>query len=271
MHSLEKKVARPFIEIADGHQLFVRDWGAGTPVVLLSGWAMDSRGWAETMIRITHAGFRAISMDRRGHGRSTDPGVISYDLLADDLATVIDRLGLDKIILVAHSGAGGEAIRYLSRYGSTRVARLVLVGATGPKMVAQSPGDPGIPKDLVELSVNQIAHDLESWLQENLAPFAPGADQATLDWLGTMARDSSRRLLVDFQRAILETDFVVEARKIDVPVRLIHGTEDVSAPIDLTARHYAKIIPNAELLVYEDAAHGLMITHAGRLAEDIIR
>jgi pimeloyl-ACP methyl ester carboxylesterase len=263
--------SQPFIEIADGHQLFVRDWGRGTPVVLLSGWAMDSRGWAETMVRLNAAGFRAITYDRRGHGRSTDPGVISYDLLANDLATVIDRLELHNVILVAHSGAGGEAIRYLTRNGSARVARLVLVGATGPKMIAQEPGEPGLPRELAELSVNQIAYGLEKWLQENLEPFAPGTDQATLDWLGTMARDSSRRLLVDFQRAILEADLTAEANKIDVPVRLIHGTNDASAPLDLTARRYAELIPHSELFIYDGAAHGLMITHTDRLAADIIR
>jgi pimeloyl-ACP methyl ester carboxylesterase len=138
-------------------------------------------------------------------------------------------------------------------------------------MIAQEPGEPGLPRELAELSVNQIAYGLEKWLQENLEPFAPGTDQATLDWLGTMARDSSRRLLVDFQRAILEADLTAEANKIDVPVRLIHGTNDASAPLDLTARRYAELIPHSELFIYDGAAHGLMITHTDRLAADIIR
>ena len=77
-----------FVEIGGEHHVFVRDWGAGPPVVLLAGWAMDSRLWGETMVALNTKGLRTVAPDRRGHGRSTDPGRIDYDLLADDLAAV---------------------------------------------------------------------------------------------------------------------------------------------------------------------------------------
>ena len=80
----------------------------------------------------------------------------------------------------------------------------------------------------------------------------------------------SRRILLDFQRAIVETDFTEEARSLRLPVTLIHGDRDQSAPIDLTARRYAGIIPDAERVVYQGVAHGVMVTHAARLAADII-
>jgi pimeloyl-ACP methyl ester carboxylesterase len=259
----------PFIAIAEGHQLYVRDWGAGQPIVLLAGWGMDGRCWGETMIRLNAAGFRTIAYDRRGHGRSTDPGRIDYDLLADDLAAVLDTLDLADVVLVGHSGSGGEIIRYLARHGTRRVARAVLVGATGPRMVAPSPGEPGIPPDLVEPIIARIAIDLSGWVTENIGPFAPEADAQTRRWMETMPLDTSRRMLVDFQRAILTADFTEEARAIDIPVTLIHGDADASAPIDLTAHRYAELIPQARLIVYEGVAHGVMFTHSERLAADI--
>ena len=103
----------PFIEIDGGHKLHVRDWGSGPTILLMAGWAMDSRLWSETMTTLNDAGFRTVAYDRRGHGRSTDPGVVDYDMLADDLAKVINSLHLKEVTLVAHSGAGGETIRYV--------------------------------------------------------------------------------------------------------------------------------------------------------------
>lgn len=259
----------PFVNIENGHQLYVRDWGTGQSVLLLSGWAMDSRCWGETMVQLNAAGFRTIAYDRRGHGRSTDPGVYDYDILADDLAKIIETLDLSDVVLVGHSGAGGEIIRYLSQHGAERVARVVLVGATGPSMVARKAGEVGIPVELVEPAIARIAGGLSEWIAENIRPFTPEADEGTLQWLDAMPRDASRRAIVDFQRAILTTDFTDEARGISVPVKLIHGDRDASAPLVWTALRYADLIPNVELCIYEGVAHGVMITHSNRLAADI--
>ena len=127
----------PFVEIAGGHRLFVRDWGAGEPVLLLAGWGLDSSSWGACMCRLAEAGLRAVAYDRRGHGRSTDPGHADFDALADDLAAVLDSLNLRGVTLVAHSGGVGEAIRYASRFGCARLQRFVLVGGTGPCMTTR--------------------------------------------------------------------------------------------------------------------------------------
>lgn len=259
----------PFVAIADGHRLFVRDWGEGPPVLLMAGWAMDSRIWAETMVALNGAGFRTIAYDRRGHGRSTDPGRINYDLLADDLAAVLENRDLNDVTLVAHSGAAGEVIRYLTRNGSGRVGRIIMVGAMGPCMLADETNTAGVPKHIFNSVVEQIETDLPVWIEDNAQPFAPRASPRVIDWLSAMVLDTSRRMAVDFQRLIGETDFRVEAASIDVPMTIIHGDLDASAPIDLTARRYAELVPQAELVVYDGVAHGIMVTDAQRLAGDI--
>lgn len=261
----------PFVEIAGGHRLFVRDWGQGRPVVLLAGWAMDSSSWAETMVALNGHGLRAVAYDRRGHGRSTDPGAVDYDLLADDLAAVLAALDLSGVTLVAHSGAGGEAIRYLARHGAGRIARLVLVGASGPCMLARPDNPFGIPSELVEPLAHQLTYDLPGWIEANAEPFAPGAPRRTVDAIVQGMMSVSRRILVDFQRQILTADFRAEAAAITTPTTLIHGDRDASAPLDLTARRYAELIPGAELVIYEGVAHGVMVTHPARLAADIAR
>ncbi len=259
----------PFVEIAGGHRLFVRDWGEGRPVVLLAGWAMDSRIWGETMVELNRSGLRTIAYDRRGHGRSTDPGILDYDLLADDLAALLDALDLRDAVLVTHSGAAGEAIRYVRRYGTDRVSQLVLVAATGPCMIASSGNQYGVPAEAVNAVIDQLLYDLPSWLDANAEPFAPTAHPRTIAWLSQMVLDTPRRSIIDFQRAIAEADLREEAAAIQIPVTLIHGTMDASAPIGITAERYAKLIRGSELLVYDGVAHGVMTTDAARLATDI--
>lgn len=261
----------PFVEVGDGHRVFVRDWGAGPPVVLLAGWALDSRLWGETMVALNARGLRTVAPDRRSHGRSTDPGQVDYDLLADDLASVLDAFCLTEVTLVAHSGAAGEAIRYVTRHGPGRLARMVLVGLVGPRMLTDERSSDRASTDALETVLDQLAGDLPGWIDVNAEPFAPGTSRRTQDWLGAMVLEASRRMVVDFQRVIAEADLRAEAAALRLPVTVVHGDLDVSAPLDLTGRRYAGLIPAAELVVYQGAAHGLMVTHAQRLAREILR
>lgn len=130
-----------FVWTRSGCDLFVRDWGEGPPVLLMAGWAMTSDLWGPVMLRLNKAGLRTISYDRRGHGRSGDPGKIDYDLLADDLADVMAALDLKDCTIVAHSAAGGEVARSIARNGADRIGRLILVGSTLPGL-RRSPSNP---------------------------------------------------------------------------------------------------------------------------------
>ncbi|GLS19800.1 arylesterase [Labrys miyagiensis] len=261
----------PFIEIADGHQLFIRDWGKGAPVLFLAGWGMDSTCWGATMAALNTRGLRTIAYDRRGHGRSTDPGRIDFDLIADDLATVIEKLDLHDVTVVAHSSAAGEVLRYVSRHGPSRLAHIVMVGGQGPCLVAGPDNPYGLPREALEQVMASLHDDLPAWLEANAEPFAPGASRTVIDGLLAMILNGSRRVLLDLQRAIVEADFRAEAAALRLPVTLIHGDRDASAPLDLTGRRYAALIPGAELVVYEGVAHGVMVTHPHRLAADIAR
>ncbi|MDT5370823.1 MAG: non-heme chloroperoxidase [Mycobacterium sp.] len=102
----------PFVSTKDNVGLFYRDWGAGEPVIFCAAWALSSVAWQYQMTAVLDSGRRALAYDRRGHGRSDDPGGgFDYDTLADDLAALIDRLDVHGVTLVAHSMASGEVIR----------------------------------------------------------------------------------------------------------------------------------------------------------------
>ena len=258
-----------FIRTRSGARLFVRDWGSGAPVLLLPGWAMTSDLWATVMLRLNEAGLRAISYDRRGHGRSSDPGPMDYDTLADDLTDVMTALDLRACTVVAHSGAGGEVVRAVTRHGADRIAHIVLVGATLPAPMRTDANPDGVPPEAFAAIERQLRDDLDGWIDENAQPFAPGASARTIAWLAAMVQGCSRRAIVEYQRAVARSDFRAELAAIDVALTIIQGDLDVSAPPALCGERAAALKPDAEYLAYPGVAHGPMVTHATLLADDI--
>jgi non-heme chloroperoxidase len=129
----EGKNTMTTITTKDGTSLFYKDWGAGKPVVFSHGWPLSSDSWEAQMLHLAQHGFRCIAHDRRGHGRSSQPwSGNDMDTYADDLATVIDALGLQGVTLVGFSTGGGEVARYIGRHGNRRVAKAALISAIPP-------------------------------------------------------------------------------------------------------------------------------------------
>jgi non-heme chloroperoxidase len=260
------------IRTADGAELFYRDWGTGTPVVFLAGWALPSDFWSYQMAPLSEAGFRCIAYDRRGHGRSSDPGRnFDYDTLANDLETFLDALNLNDVQVVAHSMSSGEIVRYLSRPRLVRVQRIALIGPTLPCLMKSADNPEGIDRHLLEATRQQIlARGFPAWLDENARPFVTadtGAD--TITWIKNMMLPCSMKAVLDCNRAMIEADFRAELKRIEVPTLIVHGDRDASAPLELTSRRIVPLMPDVRLTVYEGAPHGLPVTHAARLNQEL--
>jgi pimeloyl-ACP methyl ester carboxylesterase len=262
-----------FIRTLDGVDLFYRDWGAGHPVVFVASWSLPSESWSYQMLALLDAGYRVIAFDRRGHGRSTDPGRgYDFDTLAADLAAVLDALDLHDVTLVGHSMGCNEIVRYLHRYGSARVAGAALLGTMTP-FVLQAPDNPdGIPAAWFEaMRREQLMVDFPQWIDENMAPFVmPETPSGMRDWVRGMALGASLQALVECNRALASTDFRPELPAITVPVLLIAGTNDISAPLALTAEPTARLLPDVRLRRYEGAPHGMFITHRAQVNADLL-
>lgn len=256
----------------DGTKLFIRDWGTGQPVVFLAGWTLTSDMWAYQMAPLSEAGFRCVAFDRRGHGRSDDPGRgYDYDTLADDLAAVLDALDLRNVTLVAHSMAGGEATRYLTRHGRTGRVRKVLFLAPTLPFLLQTPDNPmGVPGAAFEQLRQEFMTDFPKWIDDNTEPFVtPSTSPGMRNWIKGMMVSASMKAVVDCNRAMVGTDFRGELARLKVTCLVIHGDKDASAPLPLTGKRAADLIPGARLVVYEGAPHGLFVTHMDRLNDDI--
>ncbi|QYU70636.1 alpha/beta hydrolase [Leptolyngbya sp. 15MV] len=164
------------ITAPDGTNIFVSDRGAGPPILLLSAWALRSDAWGFHQARMIEAGHRVVAPDRRGHGRSDEPGR-GYDLdtLADDVAVILDTLDLRDVTLVAHSMGASEAVRYLGRHGQARVSRLLLVAPVTPCLTQAADYPAGVPAAAFEGMRTAIAAGFPQWLSDNEAPFFTAA------------------------------------------------------------------------------------------------
>jgi non-heme chloroperoxidase len=267
----------PYIKTHDGTQLFYVDGGAGSPVVFVSSAWLSSTMWELQLPFLTRQGLRCIAYDRRGHGRSDWPwDGYDYDTLADDLASLLDRLDLRDVTLVSHSAGSGEVVRYLTRHGAGRIARIALVSGTAPFPMKTADNPVAIDRALMEGDLAVRTADRPKWFADNADGFfgvgLPGiaVSAPLVQFMIRQCLDCSARAAAEFFLTAFTTDLRAEMKALAVPTLIIHGDHDMQAPIDVCGRKAAQLVPNSTLTVYENAAHGLFITHAGRLNTDLL-
>lgn len=252
-----------FIETDDGASLFHIDWGTGKPVLFSHAWGLNADIWEYQLVELADQGLRCVAYDRRGHGRSSDPGRgYDYDRLADDLAEVINQLDLTDVMLVAHSMGNGEAVRYLKRHGSARIARLVMLSTIPPQSTS----------DFSPL-IAGLKQDRPAFFAKGVAAFTgghPAVSPAMTEWIVAQFMRASPRGTIDCMRAIARGDLRADMRAVTVPTLIVHGDKDAVSPLDKNAQKVAELIPGSTLKVYDGAPHGLVITHRDRLAQEIL-
>jgi non-heme chloroperoxidase len=266
------------ITTQDGTQIYYKDWGAGQPVVLSHGWPLSSDSWEAQMLFLASHGYRCIAHDRRGHGRSSQPwNGNEMDTFADDLAALIETLGLKEVVLIGFSMGGGEVARYIGRHGTQRLAKAALISAVPPLMLKTAANPGGLPIDKFD-EIRQGALADRSQLYQDIAsgPFfganRPGAkvSQGMIDSFWLQGMQAGHKNTYDCIKAFSETDFTEDLKKFDVPTLIIHGDDDQIVPIGAAALNSAKLVKNATLKIYPGAPHGLADTHKDQLNTDLL-
>jgi non-heme chloroperoxidase len=256
----------PTLSTADHTDIRYTDSGSGPAVVFTHSWGLNSRQWEDLAGRLVPAGLRCIRYDRRGHGASGPyDGEWTPDLLADDLAALLEHLDLKDVTLVGHSLGCGEIVRYLSRHGTGRVTGAVFVAPQLPLLVKTADNPDGVDEAMLDAMLAQLEADVRQWCIDNAPPFFGAkhpVPQAVLDQTVEQIVAVPVQTLVATQRMGARTDYRAELIDLKLPVLVIHGDADVSAPIELTGRRTAALLPQATLIEIPGAAHGLYITHA---------
>ncbi len=265
------------LQVEDGVQLFYNDWGSGKPVVLIHGWPLDSDMWSEQAVYLAERGYRVIAYDRRGFGRSSQPWQgYDYDTLAADLNALMEKLDLRDAALVGFSMGGGEVARYLSKYGSSRVSKAILVSAVTPFLLKTEDNPAGVAQSVFDEILAGLQQDRPHFLAgfgkqffgQGLIERPVSAE--TLQWSLNVAMFGSYRATLECVKAFAFTDFRSDMKAFQLPTLIIHGTADKTVPIDSSALQAAKLIPRATLVEYENEPHGLHVTAKNRLNEDLL-
>ncbi len=271
----------PFLTTSDGCDLFFSDWGDPheRPVVFVPAWALSGDMWHQQIPDLVEAGLRCVVYDRRGHGRSDRPGHgYDFDTLAGDLAALLDHLDLTDAILVGHSMGASEVVRYVTNNGTDRVAGIVLSAPMLPALLRTDDNPGGVDREMFEEGWRAMRVDIGGWMT-NLTngDFNEyfGATRPMSDDLGAWTRrqivDTPLIVALACQRSLVEADFRSELLQLDIPTLIIHGDVDTSAPVELTARPTAALVPGSRLVLIEGAGHGLYASAAIRYNDELLR
>ncbi|MBV6325369.1 alpha/beta fold hydrolase [Duganella violaceipulchra] len=268
------------ITTRDGVEIYYKDWGprGGQPVILSHGWPLNADSWESAAFHLANNGFRVITHDRRGHGRSSQPwDGNDMDHYADDLAQLIEALDLKNIILAGFSTGGGEVARYVGRHGTKRIAKLGLISAVPPLMLKTASNPGGLPMEVFDgIRAASVANRAQLYLDLASGPFynynRPGAkpSQGIIAAWYAQGMQAGHKNTYDSIKAFSETDFRDDLKKFDKPTLIIHGEDDQIVPIAAAGRASAAIVQHAKLITYPGAPHGLTDTHKDRFNADFL-
>jgi non-heme chloroperoxidase len=248
--------------------LHFEDHGSGQPVVLIHGYPLDGTSWERQQRALLAGGYRVITYDRRGFGRSSHPTVgYDYDTFAADLNALLEHLDLRDIVLVGFSMGTGEVTRYLSTYGSARVRKAALLGAIPPFLLKTDDNPDGVDGQVYKEIKAAIAADRYAWFKDFLDNFyntdvlgpsriSPQAWQASFNVAANASPHASYACADSWL-----TDFRSDLAKIDVPTLVVHGTADRILPYEATARRLPGLIADLELVTVEGGPHNIAWTH----------
>lgn len=265
------------IENDEAIKLAYEDYGSGKPVVLIHGWPLCKEMWEYQLDALVGSGMRVITYDRRGFGSSSKPWFgYDYDTLATDLNEVLVQLNLEEVTLVGFSMGGGEIARYSSLFGLKKISKIVLISSILPCLLKSAENPKGTSTDQLNEMMEQLSTDRIDFL-ETFGKHFFGVDfisqpisKPLLEYYKMLCSLASPRATKECMKAFTGTDFTNDIKSINVPVLIIHGDADKTVPLDISSKRLVSMIAESQLVIYDNAPHGLFYTEMDRLNQDIL-
>ena len=266
------------LTVKDGTEIYFKDLGTGQPIFFHHGWPLSSDDWDAQMMFFLNEGYRVIAHDRRGHGRSTQTFTGNdMDTYASDVAELTEFLDLKNAIHVGHSTGGGEAIRYAAKFGKERVAKVVLISAITPYMIADENNPEGVPMSVFDDIRNNTLHNRQQFYQDLTVPFYGYNRENAIVKKGIQDNWWRQGMMggikaqYDCVKVFSETDFTEDLKSVEMPVLVLHGDDDQIVPYATTAVKAAELLKNGKLIIYPGFSHGMPTINAETINNDILK
>jgi non-heme chloroperoxidase len=271
----------PYINVAGENSgsidLYYEDHGAGQPVVLMHGWPLSGASWEKQVPVLLEAGYRVITYDRRGFGRSSQPaGGYEYDTFTEDLNKLLSKLDLHNVWLAGFSMGGGEVARYLGKYGSKRLAGVAFISAIPPFLLKTADNPAGMDKAIFEGIQQAIKTDRLAFLSQFFANFynvdllmGKRISQQVVQNSWNVGAGASPKGTLECVQAWL-TDFRKDLAHVEAPTLIIHGDSDRILPADATGRRMQEVIPGSRYVEIKDGPLCLIWTHSEEVNRELL-
>lgn len=251
--------------------------GPGRAIVLIHGWPLSGESWSEQVPALTAAGYRVITYDRRGFGRSDKPKTgYGYDTLSEDLEAVLDALHVTDATLVGFSMGGGEVARYVSKYGEGRLHSIVFASAVPPFLLKGSDNPDGpLTKEAAADMAKGLETDEDAFYDDFVTQFfsANGAlvvTSAQREQALALTKQADKHAALQTMTAFGTTDFRDDLPRVTVPTLVIHGDSDGTVPFDGSGARTHAAIAGSELHVVRGGPHGVNVSHADEFNEVLL-
>ncbi|MGB5037404.1 MAG: alpha/beta hydrolase [Blastocatellia bacterium] len=271
----------PYVTVGEENsgsiELYYEDHGTGKPVVLIHGYPLSGASWEKQVPALLSAGYRVITYDRRGFGRSSQPtDGYNYDTFASDLRQLVTRLDLEDFTLVGFSMGGGEIARYFGKYGSAGVSKAVIIGGVPPYMLKTDDNPDGVDASVFEGIKKAVAADRYAFFAEFFKNFyntdlflGKRVSEQVVQASWNLAAGASATASLACVPTWLE-DFRDDLARVDVPTLVIHGDDDRIVPLAAAGKRTAELIKGARLVVIEGGPHCITWTHAEEVNAELL-
>jgi non-heme chloroperoxidase len=264
-----------YIEVEKNVRLHVTDLGEGKPVVLIHGWPLSDAMYEYQYAALVQKGFRVIGITLRGFGLSDKPyGKYNYDVFADDIKVVLDKLHVQDATLGGFSMGGATVIHYVAKYNSAHVSKLALFGAAAPVWTKRTdfPYNFFTKEDvngLIRLNNTNRPQLFETFgkiFAANETSVSPGL----ANWLGGINWQASAYAMGQSLINLRDADLREDLKKITIPVLILHGKEDKICSYALAEQTH-KLLKNSTLVPFEKSGHALFIEELEKFNAELIK
>jgi non-heme chloroperoxidase len=259
-------------------ELYYEDHGQGRPVILIHGWPLSSRSWEYQVGPLVDAGYRVITYDRRGFGKSSQPwDGYDYTTFTADLHSLVEYLDLRDAALVGFSMGGGEVARYIGSYGTRRVTKAVFAAAVTPYLHKSDDNPDGAFDDAtIATFEDNVIRDRIAFVDLFCTTFFAAGERHDLvsevqrAYHRDIAAAASPKGTLDCIGAYSHTDFHDDLAKITVPTLVVHGDSDAIVPLEASGQRTHEAVANSRLVVIEGGPHGINTTHHAQFNEALL-